>query len=186
MSARSDAHPGAAIKKPYLTVREMALFAMLAAVMFGSKILMEALPNIHLLGMLTMLYTLVFRKKALIPLYLYVFLNGVYAGFGMWWIPYLYVWAVLWGVTMLLPRNMPKGVASIVYPVVCCLHGLCFGILYAPAQALMFGMNFQKTVAWVAAGFPFDLLHGIGNLCAGFLICPLADLMRRLLRHPAA
>ena len=43
----------------------MVLFAMFAALMFCSKIIMEALPNIHLLGMLTMLMTVVFRKKAL-------------------------------------------------------------------------------------------------------------------------
>ena len=54
---------------------------------------MELLPNIHLLGMLTMVYTIVFRIKALIPIYVYVFLNGIFAGFSPWWIPYLYIWA---------------------------------------------------------------------------------------------
>ena len=37
-----------------LTVYELVLFAMLGMVMFVSKIAMEFLPNIHLLGMLTM------------------------------------------------------------------------------------------------------------------------------------
>lgn len=160
----------------------MALFAMLAALMFGSKKLMEALPNIHLVGMLTMLYTVVFRKKALIPLYLYVLLDGVFLGFSPGWVPYLYIWTVLWGVTMLLPRHMKKGVAYAVYAVVCCLHGLLFGVLYAPAQALMFGFDLRQTLAWIAAGFPFDVIHGIGNFCFGLLIVPLAELMRKLLK----
>ena len=47
---------------------EMVLFAMLGSLMFCSKIVMEALPNIHLLGMLIVVYTIVFRRKALIPL----------------------------------------------------------------------------------------------------------------------
>ena len=81
---------------------------MLAALMFASKVIMEVLPNLHLLGMLTMTYTLAFRTKALIPIYLYVFINGIYAGFATWWVAYLYIWAVLWGVTMLLPKKMPK------------------------------------------------------------------------------
>ena len=34
---------------------ELAIFPMLGAIMFCSKILMEALPNIHIVGMLTML-----------------------------------------------------------------------------------------------------------------------------------
>ena len=62
----------------------MALFAMLGSLMFASKIVMEALPNIHLLGMFTMAFTVVFRAKALIPIYIYVFINGVFAGFDVW------------------------------------------------------------------------------------------------------
>ena len=91
---------------------------MLGAVMFCSKIVMEFLPNIHLLGMLTMTYTIVFRKKALIPIYIYVMMNGLYAGFNMWWIPYLYIWTILWAITMLLPKKMPKKLKCIVYPLI--------------------------------------------------------------------
>ena len=87
---------------------ELTIFAMLGALMYCSKVVMEWAPNIHLLGMFTMVYTLAYRKKALIPIYVYVFLNGFFAGFNAWWIPYLYIWTVLWGVTMLLPKQMPK------------------------------------------------------------------------------
>lgn len=163
-----------------ITVREMAIFSMLAALMFCSKVIMDALPNIHLLGMFIMVYTLVYRAKALIPIYLFIFMTGLYGGFGLWWLPYLYIWAILWGVTMLLPRRMPRALAAVVYPIVCCLHGLLYGVLYAPAQALIFGLNFKATLAWIAAGLPFDLLHGLGNLVAGLLILPLSHLLRKL------
>lgn len=150
--------------------------------MFCSKLLMEALPNIHLLGMFTMLFTVVFRKKALVPIYVYAMLCGVYAGFGAWWVPHLYIWTILWGVTMLLPQKMSKPVALIVYPAVCCLHGLLYGVLYAPTQALFFGLSFKSTIAWIIAGFPFDLMHGIGNLFAGMLIFPLSILLKKAIK----
>ncbi len=150
--------------------------------MFCSKIIMEALPNIHLLGMLTMTYTVVFRKKALIPIYVYVFLNGLFAGFSAWWIPHLYVWTVLWGITMILPKNMTKKLKIIIYPLLCALHGFAFGILYAPTQAFLFGLNFEQTIAWIVAGFSFDVIHGIGNLFAGLLIAPLSDLLHKLMK----
>ena len=153
---------------------------MMATLMFCSKILMEALPNIHLLGMLTMTYTIVLRKKALIPIYVYVLLNGLYGGFSMWWVPYLYIWAILWAVTMLLPRNMPKKIACVVYPAVCGLHGFLFGILYSPAQAVMFGLDSEQLLAWIVAGFPFDALHGAGNLIAGLLIFPVSEFLKKL------
>ena len=159
----------------------MVVFAMLGTLMFVSKIIMEFLPNIHLLGMFTMVFTLVFRKKALIPLYIHVVLIGLYAGFNVWWIPYLYIWTVLWGITMLLPQRMPKAVACVVYPLVCGLHGFGYGTLYAPVQALFFGLDFKQTVAWILAGLPWDVIHGVGNICVGMLIFPLAVLLRKLI-----
>jgi len=161
----------------------MVLFSMFAALMFCSKLIMEALPNIHLLGMLTMLMTVVFRKKALIPLYLYVIVQGLYAGFAPWWLPYLYVWTVLWGITMLLPKQMPMWLAAIVYPAVCAIHGLAFGIIYAPGQALLYGFTFEQTLAWIASGFPFDVIHGISNIFTGMLVLPLSELIKKLLRQ---
>lgn len=155
---------------------------MLGALMFISKIIMEALPNIHLLGMLTMVCTVVFRKKALFPIYLNAFLVGIYGGFSFWWVPYLYIWTVLWGITMLLPKNMSKKTACIVYPIVCGLHGLFYGILYAPTQALFFGYNFNQTVAWMISGFPWDLIHAVGNLVLGTLIYPISSLLKKLIK----
>lgn len=161
-------------------VRLMCLFAMLGSIMFLSKLVMEWAPNIHLLGMLTMVYTLVYRTRALIPIYLCVLLMGVYAGFNVWWIPHLYLWAVLWGVTMLLPRRIPRMLAIPLYAAVCSLHGLLYGALYAPAQALFFGLNMQQMLAWIAAGFPYDILHAAGNFAVGLLIVPLLDLLVHL------
>ncbi len=163
-----------------LKIREMVVFAMLGTAMFCSKIIMEVVPNVHLLGTLTMTYTVAFRKKALIPIYVYVMINGLFAGFATWWIPYLYIWTILWAITMVLPRNMPNKVKCIVYPLVCGIHGLAFGILYAPAQALMFGMNLKQTLAWIVAGLPWDFVHGVGNLFAGMLIVPLSGLLEKL------
>jgi energy-coupling factor transport system substrate-specific component len=127
-------------------------------------------------------YTVVYRKKALIPIYVYVMLNGLFAGFNLWWLPYTYIWTILWGIAMLLPRKMPKRVAYIVYSLICAFHGFAYGTLYAPAQALMFGLNFEQTVAWIIAGIPFDLIHGFSNLGLGFLVVPLAQLLTRLSR----
>ena len=160
--------------KKNLSIKEICLFAILGALMFISKIVMEALPNIHLLGMLTITYTIVFRKKALIPIYVYVLLNGLFAGFNAWWIPYLYIWTILWGVTMLLPKKMNKAVATVVYTVVCALHGLFYGAIYAPAQAILFGLDFKGMIAWIIAGLPFDLVHAAHNFILGMvLIMPI-------------
>lgn len=156
---------------------------MLGALMYLSKLLLSFLPNIHMVGMLIMVYTLVYRTKALIPIYVYVLLTGLFDGFGLWWIPYLYIWTVLWAVTMLLPKKMPRWAQMTVYPAVCALHGLAFGTLYAPVQALMFGYSFKTTLAWIASGFVFDLLHAAGNFAFGLLIVPAVSLLKYLERQ---
>ena len=153
---------------------------MLGSVMFTSKLIMEVLPNIHLLGMLTMALTVTYRLKALIPIYIYVMLQGLYSGFNAWWFPYIYVWTVLWGLTMLIPRKTPKVAAGIIYPILCSLHGFAFGILYAPGQALMFGYNFEETLAWIATGLAFDITHGISNIFTGLLVLPFSELLKKL------
>lgn len=167
-------------KTTRLRLVEMTLFAMFGTMMFISKIMMEFLPNVHLLSMFTILLTVVYRTKALVPIYIYVFLNGIYSGFNMWWVPYLYIWTALWGITMLLPKNMPKKAQLFIFPVLCCVHGLLYGTLYAPAQAFMFSLNFEQTIAWIVAGLPFDLVHGVSNLLVGTLIYPLSQLLRKL------
>ena len=148
--------------------------------MLLSKLVMEALPNIHLLGVLTITYTLVYRWRALIPIYIYVLLNGLLSGFNAWWVPYLYIWTILWAVTMILPKKMPKWLACTVYPLLCAVHGLAFGILYAPAQALMFGLDLRETIAWISTGFAFDIVHSVGNFAVGLLIFPLSEVLKKL------
>ncbi len=166
-----------------LTVREMTVFGMLGAVMYASKFLMELAPNIHLLGVFTIAYTVVYRRKALYPIYVYVFLNGIFSGFASWWIPYLYLWTVLWGAVMLLPKNMPPKARPLVYMAVCAAHGFLFGTLYAPAQALLYGLSLQGMVAWIIAGLPWDCIHGVSNFFCGALIAPLVSLLRMAERN---
>ena len=161
-----------------LTTREVAVFAMLGAIMYASKMIMEIAPNVHLLGTFVIAFTLVYGKKALYPIYVFVLLTGVYAGFATWWVPYLYLWTILWGVTMLLPKNMPKKIKPLVYMMVCAMHGLSYGVMYAPAQAFFFGLNFEKTIAWIITGLPWDLVHGASNFFCGILILPIVRALR--------
>ena len=145
--------------------------------MYASKMIMEVEPNVHLLGVFTIAFTVVYRKKALYPIYTYVLLNGIFCGFATWWIPYLYLWAVLWGATMLLPKRIPEKIRPLVYMLLCAAHGFLFGTLYAPAQALLYGLSFQKMIAWIISGLPWDFVHGVSNFFCGILIVPIVKIL---------
>ncbi len=159
--------------------RELILFSLLGTTMFVSKIITEALPNIHLIGLFIVAFTVVFRVKALIPIYVFVFLTGLYGGFSFWWLPYLYIWDILWLMVMIMPKNLPAKLAAPLYMAVSGIFGLLFGTLYSPAQALLFGYNFEKTIAWIIAGLPYDMIHAISNFLIATLTLPLIKVLKR-------
>ena len=111
-----------------LTTREITVFAMLGAIMYVSKIIMDLAPNIHLLGMFIVAYTIVYRAKALYPIYVFVFITGLFGGFATWWIPYLYIWTILWAAVMLLPKNIPPKIRPLVYMIVSACHGFLYAL----------------------------------------------------------
>ncbi|MBQ2749271.1 MAG: hypothetical protein IJF34_05755, partial [Clostridia bacterium] len=69
--------------------------------------------------------------------------------------------------------------------VLCALHGFLYGTLYAPAQAILFGLSFEGMIAWIISGLPFDAIHGVSNFFTGFLILPLCKLLERVERYAA-
>lgn len=162
-----------------VSIKEITLFGLLGTVMFVSKIIMDALPNIHLIGVFIVAITVVFRVKALYPVYIFVFLTGLMNGFGTWWVSYLYVWTVLWGAVMLIPRFENKRLYMAALMAACSLHGFLYGILCSPVQAFFYGYDFKATVAWIIAGLPFDAIHGVSNLICGCLIMPMIKVLKK-------
>lgn len=162
-----------------LTVREITVFAMLGALLFGSKILLEAVPNVHPVTMLIMVYTIVYRKKAIFPILIYLVLDTVKWGFATM-VPYWYIFPLVWLATLALPKRLSGWKLQAAGTVICTLFGLAFGVLYAPWQAVLMHLNLQKMLLWIAAGFYFDLMHAAGNLAASFLILPLVRLLQKI------
>ena len=80
---------------------------------------------------------------------------------------------------MILPKNMNEKAKPFVYTLLCALHGLFYGTLYAPSQALIFGLSFKGMIAWIVAGLWFDVIHAVGNIGASLLITPLISVLKR-------
>ena len=167
-----------------LSIREICLFGILAALTFAAKYVMSWLPNIEPVSLMVMLFAVTFGWKALFPIYFYVLLIGLSEGMGAWWLPYIYVWTILWGMVMLLPKKMPKWLAPIVYALVCGLHGFGFGFWWIPSQMALMGFSLEQALIWWQFGFlTADIPHGIGNLVGSTLIIPLVTLIRKLDRR---
>ena len=81
---------------------KMAADGLFAAVLFALQVSMLHLPNIELVSLMVILYTLVLGKRVLNILITFTILEGVFHGFGIWWVSYLYIWPILAGLTALL------------------------------------------------------------------------------------
>jgi len=163
-------------------LKELVIFAVLGAIMFISHVVLIGIPNIGFIGLFIAAFTLTYRVRALIPIYIYVVLYGIFYGL-ITGIPYLFVWLPLWGMFMLIGRvNLSIKSKVPIYMILCALHGLAFGTLYAPFAAVIFGFHFsfQTMLAWIIAGFPYDIAHALGNLATGVLIVPLTELLKKL------
>ncbi len=148
------------------STRRIAVTGLLAALLVVSKFALDGLPNVELVSLLVILYTLKFPTLALPAVYTYVMLYGLLNGFGLWWIGQLYIWLVL----MLLTHLMRQNRSVLIWAVVSGLFGLCYGALYALSYGVMNGP--AAGVAWWISGIPFDLLHGAGNFLVALVLMP--------------
>lgn len=160
-----------------LPIREMVLFACLGALTFALKMAMSYLPNIEPVSLLVMVYGAVFGKKALYPVYIYVAMEILCFGFGIWNINYLYIWAILsLGAWLLRKMEQPIG-----WAVLSGGFGLAFGAFCAPVDIASGGAGYALT-KW-ASGIPFDIAHCVGNFfIALILFRPVRTLLERLYR----
>ena len=164
------------ISESKLSAGEITALAAMGALMFALKLVVAALPNIHPVAMLVILAALHFSWRALYAVAIYVLLEGMIFGFGLWWFSYLYAWPLLVMLTILLRR----GGGRLFWACLAGGFGLCFGALCAIPYFFIGGASMAFSY-WVS-GIPFDLLHCGGNFAVTFALLPT---MQRVLDRVA-
>lgn len=163
-----------------VTTADVALVGMMVAVIEACKFAMAALPNLELTSFWVILFALCFGRRIYLVVPVFIVLEGLVYGFGMWWFMYLYAWPLLALVTRML-RNMDSALG---WAVVSGLFGLMFGALCSIPYGILgavdgLGSGLRAAFAWWVAGIPFDLIHCAGNFA---LMLVLYRPMRRAMR----
>ena len=162
-------------KKAALTLREVVLFGVLGALTFALQVVMGPLPNIEPVSLLVLLFAAVFGWKCLYPVYVFVVMEILFYGLGLWNVNYLYIWAVpaLAGVAL---RKMESPLG---WAMVSGIYGLAFGALCGIVDLFIGGWAYA--LAKWASGIPFDVLHCAGNFgIALILFKPLRSVLEKL------
>ena len=171
------------MKQTKTTAFDIALVALMVAVIEVFKFAMMGLPNIELTSFWLVLFSKNFGKKVYFVVPVFVLLEGIIFGFNLWWISYLYVWPILVFVTRVLKKND----SAIIWASVSAVFGLCFGAACA-IPYLFTGADLQSGLSlafnWWIAGIPWDIAHCIGNFVLMMLLYkPLSEVMLRLQKH---
>ena len=159
----------------HLTVRQVTLFGVLAALTFGAKVAMSYLPNIEPVTLLLLVFGAVFGWRSLFIAYVYVLAEILFYGIGTWNINYLYIWVIPAAAGWLLRRWQQP----VLWAVISGVYGLLFGALCAPVDLCIGGAGYAIS-KWVS-GIPFDLAHCAGNFVLALLLfVPLRKLTHNL------
>lgn len=161
--------------KTKITVRDIAITGMMIATIEVAKNALAFIPNVELVSLLVILFTLYFGKKILFVIPAFILLEGCIYGFGLWWIMYLYVWPLL----ALITYIMRKQDSVWVWAIMSGSFGLAFGALCSIPYIVLSGP--KAAFAWWVSGIPFDILHCVSNfvLCL-VLFTPLSKVMRKM------
>lgn len=156
------------------TARSLAWMGVLTALLFAGQVVMSFLPNLEIVSLLIILYTIFFGKKVFWMIYGFVLLEGFLYGFGMWWFQYLYLWSILAVISMFFRSNT----SPLFWSILSGFFGLSFGAL-CTLPYLIAGGPAAAFSYWVS-GLGFDLIHCIGNvvLCL-VLFKPLYALLQK-------
>ena len=159
-----------------MRAREIVILGLMTALLLVAQVGLSFLPNIELVSLLIIVYTMVFRKKVFLIIYTFVLLEGLIYGFGTWWFTYLYVWTVL----ALLAWAFREMESTLGWAILNAAFGLMFGALTALTNLFISGIG--GMISYWVAGIPFDLMHCAGNFATALVLFkPLTALFKRLL-----
>ncbi len=142
-----------------IKAKDIALIGIMAAIIEVCKVIMAGIPNVEVTSFLIIMFCIFFRGNyfcyILIPVF--ILIEGLIFGFGLWWLQYLFAWPVLAFVASKL-YTMDSACG---WAIVSGIFGLIFGALCSIPYFFMGGP--ATAFAWWVAGIPWDLVHGVAN-----------------------
>ncbi len=158
-----------------LHLSELTILSLMGALMFALQVAMASIPNVHMTAVLIILTAIFFGWKCLFSVAVFIMLEALVWGFGLWWLCYWYLWPLLAVPAVLLRRCR----SAFLWAVIAALHGLFFGA-FCSIPFLFIG-GWEMALSYWISGLGFDLIHCAGNFVITFvLFTPLYKVMEKL------
>ena len=156
-------------------IRDIATVGLMVAFIVAAKFALAGIPNVELTSFFLIMFALCFGRLIYFAIPVFILIEGVVYGFGLWWIMYLYAWPLL----VLVTRFIGKRMKCFGLAMLSGAFGLSFGALCALPYIFLGG--FKAAFMYWVAGIPFDIIHGVANFVIMILLHkPMLDIMKRV------
>lgn len=155
-------------------LKDWLALTLLGVTMFVAQLALAVLANVELVSVLIIAVATVYGLRALVSVYVFAFLEIVFHGLGIWNVMYLYVWAILVVVVMLIRRFSTPFINAVAAG----FFGLLFGLFCSVPYFVTTGI--AGGTAWIISGIPYDLIHCVSNFVITLLaVNPLIRALKK-------
>lgn len=158
-------------------ISDISIMGMMVAVLEIVKFAFMSVPNIELVTLFIILFTLIIGKKALVVVTAFSLIECFIWGFGLWSIGYFYVWPILVIITLIFKKSKNP----LVWAIIAGFYGLLFGAFFALTNLVVSGV--EAAISFWMSGLLFDILHCISNFLVTLVMFkPLYNILNKILR----
>lgn len=163
-----------------MKVQDLVLISILSASVTAGKLALSFIPNVEVVTLLFMVYTMVLGVKRTLMISVIFATTEIFLyGFSTWVMGYYIVWPIL-----ILSTGLVKGKIKSEYgfAIISGIFGIAFGFFFAVFESLFYGIAYG--MAYWVRGIPLDILHGASNyVIAITLFNPLVKVFKQQLKR---
>ena len=148
-----------------MKISQITRLAVFCAILYISKVVLEAVPNVELVSLLIICYSIVFGYEAIVAILVFNLCELEQWGMGPWWMSYLYVWPILAILTCLLKKIFKEDILS--WAVFSGLFGLFFGAMFSIVYIFV---DPHYALAYFLSGLIWDVVHCVSNFIIMLLL----------------
>ncbi len=159
-----------------LQIKDIALIGILSATITSGKFALSFVPNVEIVTLLLMVYTIVFGiKVSLLCAFIFSTIEIFIYGFHTWLLGYYLIWPILILISAIMNTKIKTEYG---YAVLAGIFGFTFGLFFAVIESLFYGIPYG--ISYWIRGIPFDIVHGVSNfIIVLFLFKPLINLLQK-------
>lgn len=157
-----------------MKAKDIALIGILSATITAGKLALAVVPNVEIVTLFFILYSIVFGvKKTILVSVIFSTTEIMIYGLNTWLLVYYFIWPGLAIVASVIGKKVKSEYG---FAILAGVFGLAYGFIFAISESLFYGIGYGITY-WVS-GLPFDIVHGFSNFILVLLLFkPLKEVL---------